>query len=225
MKKSTGVKRAMLLSCAVILLCFTVITGMTWALFTDTERVNTHLQAGTLDITLLRTQLVKTTLNQKGYLEETEVQKATDPAVNFTQSTKENLFGITGGEVIVPGTKYVATLRVENHSDVAFGFWVRIAAADLTKGEDLAKQIKVTVDKGASSSATVANGLVVKAADGGCIGEVAVGEFDTFTVTVEFMDSYLDNNGLESGDNDLAQNESLSFDLIVHAVQATSPKS
>ena len=145
MKKSTGVKRAMLLSCAVILLCFTVITGMTWALFTDTERVNTHLQAGTLDITLLRTQLVKTSLNAKGYLEEVEVQKATDPAVNFSSSTRENLLGLTEGEVIVPGTKYVATLRVENNSDVAFGFWVRIAASDLTKGEDLAKQIKVTV--------------------------------------------------------------------------------
>ena len=126
MKKSTGMKRAMLLSCAVILLCFTVITGMTWALFTDTERVNTHLQAGDLDITLLRTQLVKTTLNAKGYLEEVEVQKATDPAVNFSQSTRESLLGLTAGEVIVPGTKYVATLRVENHSDVAFGYWIEI---------------------------------------------------------------------------------------------------
>lgn len=225
MKKSTGVKRAMLLSCAVILLCFSVITGMTWALFTDTERVNTHLQAGDLEITLLRTGLVKTTLNEKGYLDEVEVQKASDPAVNFSSSTRENLLGIKDGEVIVPGTKYVATLRVENNSDVAFGFWVRIAASDLTKGEDLAKQIKVTVDKGASASNTVANGLVVKSADGGCIGEVAVGESDTFTVTVEFMDSYKTENGLEYGDNDQAQNESLSFDLVVHAVQATSPKS
>ena len=99
MKKSTGIKRAMLVSCAVILLCLSVVTGMTWALFTDTERVNTHLQAGTLDITLLRTQLVKTALNDKGYLVEKEVQKATDPAVNFSTSSNANLLGILEGEV------------------------------------------------------------------------------------------------------------------------------
>ena len=43
-------KRALLISCSVILLCVSIIVGMTYALFTDSVSVNTHLQAGNLDI-------------------------------------------------------------------------------------------------------------------------------------------------------------------------------
>ena len=52
--KGTSRKRTLLVSCAVILLCMTVIIGMTWALFTDTHTVKNHLKAGDLDITLER---------------------------------------------------------------------------------------------------------------------------------------------------------------------------
>ena len=50
--KSTNRKRALLVSASVILLCMTIIVGMTWALFTDTATVENHLQAGDLNITL-----------------------------------------------------------------------------------------------------------------------------------------------------------------------------
>ena len=55
--KSTNRKRALLVSASVILLCMTIIVGMTWALFTDTQKVNNHLQAGDLSITLKRIPL------------------------------------------------------------------------------------------------------------------------------------------------------------------------
>ena len=56
---SMNKRRAMLVSCAVILLCMAIIGGMTFALFTDRATISNHLQAGDLQITLKRTELVK----------------------------------------------------------------------------------------------------------------------------------------------------------------------
>ena len=46
--ESTNRKRALLVSGSVILLCMTIIVGMTWALFTDTRTLTNHLKAGDL---------------------------------------------------------------------------------------------------------------------------------------------------------------------------------
>ncbi|MBQ8817259.1 MAG: hypothetical protein IJZ83_01670 [Clostridia bacterium] len=214
--KSTNRKRALLVSSSVILLCMTVIVGMTWALFTDTQRVTNHLQAGDLSVTLNRTELTKTTLNTEGKL----VTSAPDTnPKNFSNPTDENVFGIVEGEKIVPGTKYVAKMKIENHSDVAFGYWIEIVCADKTNGADLAKQLKVTVNTGTDASAFVNDGLAVKGANDGYVGELIIGATAEFTVTVEFLDSFVAENNIEH--NDLAQGENLSFDLVVHAVQAT----
>ena len=210
-------KRALLASGAVILLCITIIFGMTYALFTDTQRVTNHLKAGDLQITLKRTELTKTTLNAEGKLVTSEPN--TNPK-NFSNPTDENVFDIVENEKIVPGTKYVAKMRIENNSDVAFGYWIEIVCTDKTDGEDLAKQIKATVNTGSDASAFVNDGLTVMGANGGYIGELTVGKAAEFTVTVEFLDSFVEENNIDH--NDLAQGESLSFDLIVHAVQATN---
>lgn len=214
--KSTNRKRALLVSASVILLCMSIIVGMTWALFTDTQTVSNHLQAGDLSITLKRTELTKTTLNTQGKLVTSDPD---DTVVNFSNPTDENVFGIVEDEKIVPGTKYVAKMQIENHSDVAFGYWIEIVCTDKTNGADLAKQLKVTVNTGSDASAFVNDGLTVKGADGGYIGELIVGASAEFTVTVEFLDSFVAENGIDH--NDLAQGENLSFDLVVHAVQAT----
>jgi len=218
--KSTNRKRALLVSASVILLCMTIIVGMTWALFTDTQKVTNHLQAGDLSITLKRTELTKTTLNAQGKLVESAPDTTTK---NFSNPTDENVFGIVEGEKIVPGTKYVAKMQVENHSDVAFGYWIEIVCTDKTDGKadgaELANQLKVTVNTGSDASAFVNDGLTVKGADGGYVGELIIGATADFTVTVEFLDSAVSANGI--GDNNLAKSDSLSFDLIVHAVQAT----
>lgn len=213
--KSTNRKRALLVSASVILLCMTIIVGMTWALFTDTQKVTNHLQAGDLSITLKRTELTKTTLNAQGKL----VTSAPDTTTkNFSNPTDENVFGIVEGEKIVPGTKYVAKMQVENHSDVAFGYWIEIVCTDKTNGADLAKQLKVTVNTGSDASAFVNDGLTVGSSSN-YVGELIIGATAEFTVTVEFLDSFVAANNIDH--NDLAQGENLSFDLVVHAVQAT----
>ena len=213
--KSTNRKRALLVSASVILLCMTIIVGMTWALFTDTQKVTNHLQAGDLSITLKRTELTKTTLNAQGKLVTSDPDTTTK---NFSNPTDENVFGIVEGEKIVPGTKYVAKMQVENHSDVAFGYWIEIVCTDKTNGADLAKQLKVTVNTGSDASASVNDGLTVGSSSN-YVGELIIGAKAEFTVTVEFLDSFVAENNIDH--NDLAQGESLSFDLVVHAVQAT----
>ena len=213
--RSTNRKRALLVSASLILLCMTIIVGMTWALFTDTQKVSNHLQAGDLSITLKRTELTKTTLNAQGKL----VTSAPDTTTkNFSNPTDENVFGIVEGEKIVPGTKYQASMQIENHSDVAFGYWIEIVCTDKTNGADLAKQLKVTVNMGADASASVNDGLTVGSSSN-YVGELIIDATAEFTVTVEFLDSFVAENNIDH--NDLAQGESLSFDLVVHAVQAT----
>lgn len=236
--RSTNRKRALLISASVILLCMTVIVGMTWALFTDTQKINNHLQAGDLDITLKRVGLVKTTLTSTGYLEEDKViQALTSEPVDFTDtetfSYEKNVFGITEDEVIVPGSKFTATMRIENHSDVAFGYWIEIVCTDSESGEDLADQVYVTVDSvkdGDNTPAKVATGLKVGSSTdfinvlGTNKNESSVEDFnsDTFTVTVHFKDeSFSFVNGVLSSTNDSAQNQNLKFDLVVYAVQVT----
>ena len=223
---STNRKRALIVSAAIILLALTIIVGMTWSLFTDTQGVTNHLKAGDLEITLTRKEFVKTTLNQKGYL---ETLKPDTTPVDFSDPTSANVFGITtnaNGEMekIVPGSKFVAKMEIANKSDVAFGYWIEIVCTDKTKGPDLAKQLRVTVNTGTDKYDFVGNGLIVKGASGGYIDVLGIGDTDTFTVTVEFLDSYVSSNGLGYNDNDKAQSEELKFDLVVHAVQSTNAR-
>ena len=223
--RSTNRKRVLLVSASVILLCMTIIVGMTWALFTDTQKVSNHLKAGDLTITLKRTELTKTTLNASGYLE--QLPKDTT-VVNFSNPTDENVFGLTTGdngivtEKIVPGSKFVAKMVIENKSDVAFGYWIEIVCTDKTNGADLAKQLKVTVNTGNDTTSTVNDGLKI-GSDNNFVDVLAIGEDGTFTVTVEFVDdgySFVD--GVLSSTNDSAEKENLEFDLVVYAVQVTT---
>jgi predicted ribosomally synthesized peptide with SipW-like signal peptide len=197
----------------------TIIAGMTWALFTDTQTVSNHLQAGDLKITLKRTELTKTTLDAKGKLVTSAPD--TDP-LTFSNPTTENVFGILENEKIVPGTKYVAQMQLENHSDVAFGYWIEIVCSDKTSGEDLAKQLKVTVNTETDVESTVSDGLKI-GSDKNFVDVLEIGENGTFTVAVEFVDegySFVD--GVLTSKNDAAKTENLTFDLVVYAIQATN---
>ena len=212
--------------------------GMTWALFTDTQKIDNHLQAGDLDVTLKRIGLKKTTLTSTGYLDEDKViQAETDPHVDFTNtevfSYEKNVFDIKESEVIVPGSKFTATMRIENHSDVAFGYWIKIVCTDSTLGEDLAEQVYVTVDSvkaGDDVPAKVGAGLTV-GSDPDFINVLGTKKdpnsaedfnSDIFTVTVHFKDDgYKYENGVLSSTNNDAEKESLKFDLVVYAVQVT----
>ena len=203
--RSRNRKRALLISGSVILLCLTVIVGMTAALFTDDEVVNNHLRAGDLNITLVRTKLISTYLTDRGFLDTVTDGQLKD----FTNETSENVFDLNGA-VIVPKSKYIAEMQISNESDVAFEYWIEIVytgAADI----ELAEQISVTVNT--EESKRLNQGLMV-GSESEPIEVLAVGEAGKFTVTVEFLD-------LDNSVNNLAQGDSVTFDLIVHAVQYT----
>lgn len=237
MNKNMSRKRALAISSTVVLLCMSIIVGMTWALFTDTQSITTHLQAGDLDITLKRVALTKTMLTNEGYLVKDKViQSETNDPVDFTNTTtfnvNKNVFNIGEGEVLVPGSKYTATMRIENHSSVAFGYWIEIVCEDPAAAGQLAEQILVTVNNGQATK--VGDGLLVGGPESDkLVGKLATNKnpevvtddnSDTFTVTIEFKDesfTYNPATGKLDSVNDDAQGRSLSFDLVVYAVQLT----
>ena len=230
--RSTNRKRVLLVSSSIILLCMTIIVGMTWALFTDTQEVSNHLQAGDLQITLKRTELTKTNLDSSGYLVKTIVQKATDPSVDFSDPTAKNVFGLQTDddgnvtEKIVPGSKFEAKMEISNDgskSDVAYDYWIEIVlnveglSAEQIAALKLDEQLQVTVDSELANDPlpqTLDKGLKVGGEDNP-IGTLVLNDSDSFTVTVEFLD--LDTNNL-------AKTQKLTFDLIVHAVQRTTAR-
>ena len=207
-----GNSRALIVSSAIILLCLTIITGMTVALFTDEEVVSNHLRAGDLDITLERTKLTSTYLTNRGFLE-TIVD---DEDKDFTHDVDENVFALSGA-VIVPQSRYTAEMKITNNSDVAksdvaFAYWVEIVYTGVS-GVDLAEQINVTVNT--DNSKRLNEGLVV-GSESEPIGVLAVGESGEFSVTIEFLN-------LAEAINNGAQGDEVTFDLVVHAVQYTGP--
>ena len=83
-----------------------------------------------------------------------QVQKPTDDPVNFTESNNKNVFGLEPNEKIVPGSEFVATMQIENNSDVAFGYWVKIVCED----EDVAKKLAKTMCSKTSAFITIFSG-------------------------------------------------------------------
>ena len=226
---STNKTRALLVSSSVILLCLTIIVGMTWALFTDTAEVETHLQAGDLNITLERTSLETYSIDPTtGYL----VSKTNNTVENFSNgSAGKNVFDLTQGSKIVPCSTYTATMRISNNtakvpenklnSDVAYDYWIEIKLKvdGLTEKEiealKLDEQLKITVSSENLKqpvSALLSQGLTI-GGDTDPLGTLTLGDSDEFTVKMEFV------NGTNNND---AKAQNLTFDMIVHAVQRIS---
>ena len=199
-------RRSVLMSLLTLMLCMALLASGTYALFSDQVTLSTHLHAGDLDITLIRTHLVAKTLdNATGYL----MNKVNPEDVDFSRPTTRNVFDLSESDKIVPGCKYTATLELINNTDVAFAYWIEIVPT----GEDgvaLADQLEITVQLDSSShSDIVRHGLIVGSASQP-IGILAKTDSGSFDVTLEFLD--LINN------ND-AKKQNYSFDLVVHAVQ------
>lgn len=215
-----------------------VIVGATYALFTDTETVKNHLQAGNLDVKFERTNLEYTVLNNEGMM---IVKTVTDDA-DFTETNlnNANVFGITDESKIVPGSYVKAELKVshdidkddDGDSNVAFDYKVFIKL-DKNSYNDLADQLYVTVVNN-ETNATVVDHVklsdkMFKAEDPGyvCIfsgDDVKVSEFDkftesdTFTVQIDF-----DNVTTDNGEtNNKAEDQTVYFDLILKAEQSTA---
>ena len=215
-------KRSLLLSAMTLMLCLALVAGGTYALFTDSETLRTHLVAGDLDITLKRVGLESKTLGEGGFLYSSGVD---DTVVDYTnrQNRHINVFGIDDRTLIVPCSSYIATMEIKNdESDVAFGYWVEIyhVTNDPEKISDaeLLSQIEVKIE--------AANGKVItkRLSEGLNLGDdehpiaiIPTGGMDNFKVTLTFVDDRVDSNIV----NNDAMNNNAYFDVIVHAVQVT----
>jgi len=208
----TTKKRSILLSILTLMLCLALVAVGTYALFSDQVTLENHLQAGTLDVTLTRTSLKTKTLDDTtGFLVDNPVN---DEDVDFSKPTTRNVFDLETGDLIVPQSSYLAEMKIENNSDVAFKYWIEVVLKDSTDpafAEQL--DVKVTTEKmPQGTSATLSAGLKV-GSEQTPIGTLAKGTSQTFTISVTFVD---DNNV-----NNDAMNDELNFDIVVHAVQET----
>ena len=207
----TRKKRSVVLSFTTMMLCLALVVGGSYALFSDQVALTTHLKAGTLDITLERTKLVTRSLDRStGYLTNTE----SDEVVDFSRPNSRNVFDIESTDNIVPGCSYTATMKITNSTDVAFAYWVQVI--NRVTGEvmpELAEQLRVSVitKDGRVLEGKVSEGLQVGSATEP-INVMAIGDAESFDVKLEFLDL---------ANNNLAKNQSLNFDIVVHAVQVT----
>lgn len=205
--------KTLLLSCMTIVMSVMVLIAGSVALFSEDNKMQTHLIAGKLDARLERVALVTTKLDEKGYLKEVTEQTESDKPVPFTDKTTENVFGLGSDEKIVPCTVLTATLKLSNDGDVAFGYWVEIVAQKGYETSELAKQMKVTVtpENGVATEKYLSEGLTIGSTDD-AIGIVELSKATTFTVQIKFEDRT---------DNNAAQSAEAIFDLVVHATQVT----
>ena len=221
----TRKKRSVLMSVLTLLLCLALVASGTYALFSDQVTLKNHLVAGTLDITLIRTNLTTLSLdNNTGFLVKTENPKDIDfsePAnLNDPNAENKNVFDITDETLIVPGSMYSAEMQIQNNSDVAFGYWLEIVFDD-TVDLTLAEQLKITVttvDDGKSISGMLSENAGLIGGENDHIGVLAKSGAALFTITVEFCD-------LDYSVNNNAKNTSFDFDVVVHAVQVTTAPS
>lgn len=215
----TKKKRSVLLSVLTLLLCLALVASGTYALFSDQVTLRNHLEAGTMDITLIRTNLKATMLNPaSGFIVEMENPKDIDfsnPADPDDPNAENiNVFDITKDTLIIPTCKYSAEMQISNNTDVSFGYWLEIVfddKIDLT----LAEQLLITVttedeNKSISKSLSASKGLIGTEADP--IGVLEKTGSALFTITVEFLD-------LDDSINNTAKGKHVDFDLVVHAVQ------
>jgi hypothetical protein len=203
-------RKSLLMAVITLVLCLSMIATGTYALFSTQVKLTNHLSAGQLNVTLTRTKLTALAIDtETGYF----IEKNETTPVPLTQASNDNVFGMGQGEIIAPKCYYTAELKLENKGDVAVDYWVEIIYTG-SKTLDVAKQVKLTVvgDKTESSYLCDASVLGSQSLP---IGTLAINNSKKFTMTILFED-------LSNGDNNLAQAQDISFDLLVHVVQSTT---
>ena len=204
-------KRSLIMSVLTLLLCVALFAAGTYALFSDEVVLKNHLQAGTLDITLTRTSLLKNELDSNtGFL----VTKENPDDVDFSGETKRNVFDIIEDvALIVPGCWYSAEMQISNNSDVAFNYWIEVVFSD-DDNLALADQLKVKlITKNGKIEGKLSEIAALISNEKKPVGVLAKKASELFTIRVEF-------ENLET--NNSAKKQSLSFDVVVHAVQQTT---
>lgn len=212
-------RKAILMPAILAALATALMAGGTYALWTANAKVSNHLQAGYLDISLIRTNLTKVTLdNETGFLK-TVID---DAEVDFSDTSTENanIFGIEEGELIVPTSSFKADLEIMNGkkvdrtyvpSSVAFDYGIYIVLDSEASSDKLASQLTVTFTVGGDEVSK----KKLSEYDAGAVYSSYMTKQDTsnkFTVAITFED-------LEK--NNLAQDKEVKFDLVVKATQKT----
>ncbi len=202
--------RTLLMASMTIMLCMAMVVGGTYALWSQSVKIENHLVAGELKVKLERTDLTKHVLDATtGYM--TDINDSTD--VDLTSGATVNVFGIEEDEKIVPTSSYTATLKLTNEGTVAVKYDIVIKLTSVSN--ELAQQLMVSIDGGTPKALSALN------AEGESIvsSDIAKGgEPKTFTVTIAFAND-ADTTGITNND---AMNKEAQFDLIVKAVQATT---
>ena len=212
--------RVLLTSSSIVLLCMSIIIGMTYALFTDSHTIVHHLKAGELDVTLMRTDLEYVVLNDKGVMEKITNSKA----YNFTEPTEDSVFGLDSSDIkIVPGSYFEAVMEIGNNGNVAFDY---VAGLELRGDVNaLAEQLLVTVKDAEGETVVDKKPLSEFSADNYAFysGSMNVGDAaQSFTVRMEFVDDVTVNETEIIIDNDDARGQDAVFDLVVRATQSTA---
>ena len=215
-------QKSVLMSTLLLMLCLALVAAGTYALFTDEVTLTNHLEAGHMDITLKRIKLETLTLDTaSGFL----VEKNDDTVEDFSNGTDKNIFGLDESAVIVPGCTYTATMQLmgvdkdnpDRVNNVAFSYWLEIKFDGNKSNGELADQLTVivTTKDGTEHEVVLREGKFI-GGEASPIGTVKLNrpedDPETFKVTVIFDDLNTNND---------AQGDNVTFDLIVHAVQAT----
>lgn len=207
--------RTLLVGCVMIMLSAVMIVGGSYALWSDSVNVNTHLSAGTLEVTLTRTYLEKYTLGEDMYMatatDSTEVEDV------------ENLFGMEEGELIVPTSSYAARLKLTNAGDVAIDYTIKVKTNSETSGEELAKQVKIYIGTGSVGSVVYEEGKFFATEEDGVVSytefEIGRGVMDATVTETEFWVKIVFEDLPE---NNEAKEQDLYFDLLIEATQKTT---
>lgn len=202
------------MSSFIFVLCLLIITIGTYSLFSQTVIIDTHLQAGNLEIKLERINLKYNELDEKGLFVTYENKEIKD--FTNTNNENENIFNLNNKKYIVPGSYLEATMRLTNNGNVSFDYWLAIKVKE-GLDSNLKGQIKVTVityidDIEVESTSYLKNDLEI-GNETLPLDTVLVNESKTFKVKVEFIHSSLNNSAME---------EEVNFDLTVYAVQNTN---
>ena len=218
-------KRIIIISSAIILLCTMIITGATFALFTEDKTVTTHLQAGGLDVQFYRNSYSYTLLNADGTL--TPVSGGTRK--DFTQPVDENFFGFKGTNddkfKIVPETTFSADMQLVNNGTTAFTYDIDIVydTTDNENSNDLSGQLWVTVGTYAYNGLTRVDTITKEAYLNDPVWETAEG-YLAGTLTLDSEEKVSENmfvkvKFMPSDANNDVMGDSVYFDLVLKCVQ------
>lgn len=211
------------IACLILLACMVATMGITYALLSERVTVKNHLQSGSLNVTLNRTQLEYRTLDAAtGELKHAVINDVTvdsPDGKSFSEPTDEGIFGISDYEnyIVAPGSFFAATMALHNDGQTAFDYEITLELLGDGEPNALAEQLKVTVTyaDGTTKTAMLSE---LKGASGRLSvdrGHMTAGQDQAaFTVRVEFITDGNSNATQEAGQG------SVEFDLVVSAVQS-----